>query len=119
MKRLEQWTPEEGSPMGAVIGPLLGNIYLDPLDHAVTKRGFQIVRYVDDFILLSRAREEAKQAQVAHSVSDLNILFASRGARRLRAAHGVGGPLKVRAIARWIPTGRGPYADRAPQNRDR
>ena len=62
MEGLQQWTPEAGSPSGAVIGPLLGNIYLNPLDHAVTERGFQIVRYADDLILLCRAGAEAKQA---------------------------------------------------------
>ena len=31
MDGLETWTPEEGSPQGAVISPLLANIYLNPL----------------------------------------------------------------------------------------
>ena len=32
LKGLERWTPTQGSPQGAVISPLLANIYLDPLD---------------------------------------------------------------------------------------
>jgi RNA-directed DNA polymerase len=46
------WTPEEGAPQGAVLSPLLSNIYLDPLDHLMKKTGFEMVRYVDDWVVL-------------------------------------------------------------------
>jgi len=36
-----QWTPEEGTPQGAVLSPLLSNIYLDPLDHLMAEQGFR------------------------------------------------------------------------------
>ena len=45
---LEEWTPEQGTPQGAVISPLLSNIYLDPLDHLMAGSGFEMVRYADD-----------------------------------------------------------------------
>jgi RNA-directed DNA polymerase len=45
---LHEWTPEEGSPQGGCISPLLSNIYLDPLDHLMAERGFEMVRYADD-----------------------------------------------------------------------
>jgi len=48
MEDLSMWTPEEGTPQGAVISPLLANIYLDPLDHAVAAAGCEMVRYADD-----------------------------------------------------------------------
>jgi RNA-directed DNA polymerase len=56
------WTPEEGSPQGAVISPLLSNIYLDPLDHFMAARNFEMVRYADDIVVLCRSAQEAAEA---------------------------------------------------------
>ena len=49
------WTPEAGTPQGAVISPLLSNIYLDPLDHEMAGGGYEMVRYADDFVILCRS----------------------------------------------------------------
>jgi RNA-directed DNA polymerase len=62
MEGLEQWTPLTGSPQGAVVSPLLSNIYLDPLDHVMAARGFEMVRYADDFVILCKTPEEAAAA---------------------------------------------------------
>lgn len=62
MDTAEGWTPERGSPQGAVISPLLSNIYLDPLDHLMGEEGFEMVRYADDFLIMCRSREEADAA---------------------------------------------------------
>jgi RNA-directed DNA polymerase len=59
---LEAWTPDGGTPQGAVISPLLSNIYLDPLDHLMAKQGDAMVRYADDFVILCRSQREAEQA---------------------------------------------------------
>jgi len=59
---LSEWTPEQGAPQGAVISPLLSNIYLDPLDHQMAEQGFAMVRYADDFVILCRSAEEAARA---------------------------------------------------------
>jgi len=59
---LESWTPEQGSPQGAVISPLLANIYLNPLDHLLADAGYSMVRYADDFVILCRTREDAERA---------------------------------------------------------
>ena len=56
------WTPEAGTPQGAVVSPLLSNIYLDPLDHLVAGRGYAMVRYADDFVILCRTQAEAREA---------------------------------------------------------
>jgi len=58
----EEWTPEEGAPQGAVLSPLLSNIYLDPLDHLMAQQGLEMVRYADDFVILCRTREDAEAA---------------------------------------------------------
>jgi len=62
LKGLERWTPTQGSPQGAVISPLLANIYLDPLDKLMAALGFQMVRYADDFVVLCKSREDADAA---------------------------------------------------------
>jgi RNA-directed DNA polymerase len=62
LKRLERWTPRLGSPQGSVVSPLLANIYLDPLDALMAERGYRMVRYADDFVILCRTREEADAA---------------------------------------------------------
>jgi len=62
LEGLQEWTPVAGAPQGAVLSPLLSNIYLDPLDQEMASRGWQMVRYADDFVILCRTREEAEEA---------------------------------------------------------
>lgn len=59
---LREWTPETGTPQGAVLSPMLANIYLNPLDHLMAGAGFAMVRYADDFVILCRTREDAERA---------------------------------------------------------
>lgn len=56
------WTPQSGAPQGAVLSPLLSNVYLDPLDHHLARKGHAMVRYADDFVVLCRTPEEAQAA---------------------------------------------------------
>lgn len=63
MEGVGGWKPtEEGTPQGAVISPLLANIYLDPLDWETAGTGQEMVRYADDFVVLCRSEEEAREA---------------------------------------------------------
>ena len=60
------WQPtEKGTPQGAVISPLLANIYLNPLDHRMAQQGWEMVRYADDFIILCASAEQAQSALTA------------------------------------------------------
>jgi len=58
----KRWTPTGGTPQGAVISPLLANVYLHPLDVLMEERGYRMVRYADDFVILCRSQEEAMAA---------------------------------------------------------
>jgi RNA-directed DNA polymerase len=62
MEDMKRWTPVSGSPQGAVISPLLANIYLHELDVEMREAGLVMVRYADDAVVLCRSREEAEAA---------------------------------------------------------
>lgn len=65
--------PQTGVPQGAVISPILANVYLDDLDEQLTAMGFKIVRFADDFVVLDRTHERIRQAkhhveQILHAI---------------------------------------------------
>jgi len=62
METTKAWTPEQGAPQGAVLSPLLSNIYLDPLDKLMADKKVEMVRYADDFVLLCKSEQEACEA---------------------------------------------------------
>jgi RNA-directed DNA polymerase len=62
MKDMERWSPTAGTPQGAVISPLLANLYLHPLDLLMESAGRKMVRYADDFVILCRSEAEAQDA---------------------------------------------------------
>ena len=59
---LKRWTPTSGTPQGAVISPLLANLYLHDLDVKLAQMGLTMVRYADDFVILCQSAVEAQQA---------------------------------------------------------
>ena len=59
---MKRWTPVGGTAQGAVISPLLANIYLHPLDRHMREKGYRMVRYADDFVVLCRSAEQAQAA---------------------------------------------------------
>ena len=62
VKEMERWTPVGGTPQGAVISPLLANIYLHPLDCHMQQKGYRMVRYADDVVVLCQSAEKAHAA---------------------------------------------------------
>ena len=59
---LKHWTPTSGAPQGAIISPLLSNLYLNELDHLMTSSGYEMTRYADDLVIQCKTREEAETA---------------------------------------------------------
>jgi len=62
MGQIEPEEREEGTPQGGVISPLLANIYLNPLDHLMSRSGYEMVRYADDMVILCHSAEAAQEA---------------------------------------------------------
>jgi RNA-directed DNA polymerase len=62
LEDLREWTPVAGTPQGAVLSPVLANLYLNPLDYRMANLGYEMVRYADDFVILCRTLEEAQAA---------------------------------------------------------
>lgn len=92
MDGMKRWQPEKGTPQGAVISPLLANIYLHPVDVAMQADGYRIVRYADDMVILCEKREQAEQA-----LHRLGTLLTERGLR----LH----PIKTRVVDATIRPG--------------
>jgi RNA-directed DNA polymerase len=55
-------TPQ-GTPQGGVVSPLLSNILLTPFDRERRRRGYQLTRYADDWVITCRSRREAEAAR--------------------------------------------------------
>ena len=65
---------ELGSPQGGVVSPLLANIYLDAFDQEMMRRGYRIVRYADDILILCRSRRSAEHAmRVATEILEVDL----------------------------------------------
>ena len=64
IRDMERWTPTGGTPQGAVVSPLLANIYLHGLDCQMKQKGYRMVRYADDLVVLCHSAEEAQAALV-------------------------------------------------------
>lgn len=69
---------KQGLPQGAVISPMLANLYLDSFDEAIASEGFRLVRYADDFVVLCKSPEEAQRARdvVEREVARLKLELA-------------------------------------------
>jgi len=62
LEECKEWIPESGCPQGAVLSPLLSNVYLHPLDQLMIEKGIRMVRYADDFVIMCKTKEEAQMA---------------------------------------------------------
>jgi RNA-directed DNA polymerase len=63
MESGRDWQPTtKGTPQGAVLSPLLANVYLHPLDLLAQSQDWRMTRYADDFIVQCSSRVAAETA---------------------------------------------------------
>jgi len=58
----EHWEPKSGAPQGAVLSPMLSNLYLNDLDHLMSAAGVEMTRYADDLVIQCKTLAEAESA---------------------------------------------------------
>jgi group II intron reverse transcriptase/maturase len=58
---------ERGTPQGGVASPLLSNILLTPFDREMRRKGYQLTRYADDWVVTCASAAEARAALKAAS----------------------------------------------------
>jgi RNA-directed DNA polymerase len=56
---------ERGTPQGGVISPVLSNVLLTPFDREMRRKGYQLTRYADDWVVTCTSAAEARAAIVA------------------------------------------------------
>lgn len=52
----------EGIPQGAILSPMLANFYLSSFDSEMERRGFRLIRYADDFVVMCKSEQQATEA---------------------------------------------------------
>ena len=77
---------DRGTPQGGVISPLLSNILLTPFDREMRRRGYQLTRYADDWVVTCRTAAEAR-AVVAVAAKILGTLGVELRAEKTRIVH--------------------------------
>ncbi len=95
---------EVGSPQGGVISPLVANVYLNEFDQFMMKRGYRIVRYADDILILCRSKTAAYNARNVAEHYLENDLKLTVNAEKTHVAHAVGGVKFLGVIIRSVRT---------------
>jgi len=55
----------QGLSQGAPLSPVLANLYLDDFDEKMAEIGAKMIRYADDFVILTRSRETAEKLLIS------------------------------------------------------
>jgi RNA-directed DNA polymerase len=77
---------ERGTPQGGVVSPLLSNILLTPFDREMRRKGYQLTRFADDWVITCKSAAEA-QAAIAAALRILNELGVQLHPQKTRVVH--------------------------------
>jgi len=80
-----------GLPQGSPLSPVLANLYLTPFDKAIDTKRIKLVRYADDFLLLTRKKKEAIEAKqkATNILSKLGLRINEQKTRIVYLSDGV------------------------------
>ena len=81
---------ERGTPQGGVVSPLLSNILLTPFDWEMRRRGYQLTRYADDWVVTCTSAAEARAAIAAAQqiLTELGVQVHLQKTRIVHVRHG-------------------------------
>jgi RNA-directed DNA polymerase len=77
---------ERGTPQGGVVSPLLSNILLTPFDREMRRRGYQLTRFADDWVVTCTSAAEARAA-IAAALRILSELGVQLHPQKTRVVH--------------------------------
>jgi group II intron reverse transcriptase/maturase len=77
---------EQGVPQGGVISPLASNVLLTPFDREMRRKGYQLTRFADDWVVTCRTRAEA-QAVLEFATKVLNKLGVVLNKEKTKIVH--------------------------------
>jgi group II intron reverse transcriptase/maturase len=81
---------ERGTPQGGVVSPLLSNILLTPFDREMRRKGYQLTRYADDWVVTCKSAAEARAAleAAARILEQLGVRLNSQKTRIVHVRQG-------------------------------
>src|ERR1700681_4247854 len=81
---------ERGTPQGGVVSPLLSNIFLTPFDREMRRKGYQLTRWADDWVITCKSAAEARAAVAAARkvLEQLGVQLHPRKTRTVHVEHG-------------------------------
>src|SRR5499433_261349 len=81
---------ERGTPQGGVVSPLLSNILLTPFDREMRRKGYQLTRWADDWVITCKSAAEARAVvAVARKVLEqLGVQLHPHKTRMVHVQHG-------------------------------
>jgi RNA-directed DNA polymerase len=81
---------ERGTPQGGIVSPLLSNILLTPFDREMRRRGYQLTRYADDWVVTCQTAAQARVALAAarRVLNELGVQLHPRKTRIVHIRHG-------------------------------
>jgi group II intron reverse transcriptase/maturase len=81
---------ERGTPQGGVVSPVLSNVLLTPFDREMRRKGYQVTRYADDWVITCKSAAEARAAIVAAQriLEQLSVVLHPQKTRIVHVRHG-------------------------------